>query len=342
LTKSANIAKIDQEQLHMIYEKWPEHFKDAANMHCKLDHDAEFYRSVILCGMGGSATSCDILNDLLQLYGKISSTILRGHYMPFSIDKHSLVIVNSVSGNTQETIGMLEEASQKGAEVISISSGGKLKEISTNYGHKHIDIPNLGLPRASLPYLIMPGLKLIAPFLKISLEAEIPEIPRNLSKVANEISINSSEEFNTTKEIASFLQSGFAVCFTSPFLVSVGTRFKNSLNENAKVHCIKESVLEASHNEIVPFTYKNKDFTPKVLLLKWSGDPPIVTERFKKINTLFTQISQPLMEINISDKSLINAIISAIYILDYSTVFLAISRMINPSSTPAIDLLKRI
>jgi glucose/mannose-6-phosphate isomerase len=344
LLTQENLTKFDQMQLYKIYEKWPEFFTHARKIVCKLDHDPDFYDSVILCGMGGSATSCDILNDLMQTFSTMPCTVIRGQKIPYSVGKHSLVIVNSVSGNTEESVLMTKEASDKNAEVVCISSGGKLQEIAENRGHKHISIPNLSLPRASLPYLIMPGLRLINPFLKNSLD--LRSIPRNLLKVAKTISITVPEESNISKKIANFIDGYFVFCFLSPSLVSVGTRFKNSLNENAKVHCISESILEASHNEIVPFTFNSNiqcDILPKVLLVKWNGDRQIVHDRFEKIQSFFTQIGQPLIEISTySETSLINTVISSIYILDYSTIYLAILRNIDPSPTPGIDILKRI
>jgi glucose/mannose-6-phosphate isomerase len=342
LISEGDIAKVDQDKVHLIYEKWPEYFKDAEKIPCKLDHEPDFYESIILCGIGGSATSCDILNELMHSFSSVASYVLKGQDMPVFVNKRSLVIVNSVSGNTLETISMMEKASERKAEVICISSGGKLKELAANNGHRHIHIPNLSLPRASLPYLIMPGLKLINPFLKKSLAEEISSIPRCISNIAKEISVTVPEESNIAKKIASFLESGFAFCFTSPYLTSVGTRFKNSLNENAKVHCVKESVLEASHNEIVPFTYYKNDFAAKVLLLEWVCDQTIVKDRFKKVQSFLTRIKQPLMEVSIEENTLINAIICSIYILDYATIYMAISRKVDPSPTPAIDILKQV
>jgi glucose/mannose-6-phosphate isomerase len=342
LITEADIAKVDQERLHLIYDKWPVYFKDAEKIPCKLDHEPDFYESIILCGIGGSATSCDILNDLLHSFSNVNSTVLKGQDMPFFVDKRSLVIVNSISGNTLEAISMVEKASERNAEVICISSGGKLKEVAAKNSHRHIHIPNLSLPRASLPYLIMPGLNLIKPFLKKSLEEEISSIHRSISNIAKDISARVPEESNIAKKIASFLENGFVFCFTSPYLMSVGTRFKNSLNENAKVHCVKESVLEASHNEIVPFTFYNNSFAAKVLLLEWVSDQTIVKERFKKVQCFLTRIKQPLMELSIFENTLLNAIICSIYILDYATIYMAISRKLDPSPTPAIDILKEV
>jgi glucose/mannose-6-phosphate isomerase len=294
--------------------------------------------------MGGSATNCDILKDVIHSIGILPCTVIKGQVMPRFVDKHCLVIVNSVSGNTEESIMMMKQASDRNAEVISVSSGGRLQEICADRGHKHIHIPNTGLPRASLPYLIMPTLDLISPFLEYSLD--IPSIPTNLLEVSKTISITVPEQSNISKKIAKFIDGSFVFCFLSPALVSVGTRFKNSLNENSKVHCLSESVLEASHNEIVPFTFSNNNnipFPPKILLVKWKDDQPIVLERFKKIQNFFSQLGEPLMEINAySESNLISTIICSIYIFDYSTIYLAMLRNVDPSPTPAIDILKKI
>jgi len=101
------------------------------------------------------------------------------------------------------------------------------------------------------------------------------------------------------------------------------------------------SVLEASHNEIVPFTFSPENTDRRVLLLRWSNDASLVRERFARIKTFLEAIGEPVLEVQIEEQSLLTAIISAIYLLDYSTIYLAKSRNIDPSPTPAIDILKR-
>jgi glucose/mannose-6-phosphate isomerase len=342
LLTDSDVLNFDERRLCLIYEEWPRYFKDAAEICFKLDHKPDFYKSIVLCGMGGSATACDILHDLIYSSSTIPVTVVRGGRMPHNVNKHSLVIANSVSGNTRETILNLEEATARNAEVICISSGGKLKQEAERLGHKHITIPNLALPRVSLPFLVMPCLRSIEPLLKQSLEEEILLIHDNLARILNSISVTVPTESNPAKKIASFLDDSTAFCFTSPDLISAGTRFKNSLNENAKVHCVRESILEASHNEIVPFTFNDGNSPSKVLLLRWEQDCSLVDERFNQVKAFFNEIGQPVMELISSDKSLINAIMSSIYILDYSTIYMAISRNVDPSPTPAIDILKKM
>jgi len=340
LLTRADISKVDQERLHLIYEKWPEHFKSASNIKAAPDHGSDYYDMVVFCGMGGSATSSDILQDLMNSYSNTISKVVRGSSLPESTGKRSLVVVNSVSGNTIETVSAMQEATKRGAEVISISAGGKLKALAEAAGQKHVMIPNLSLPRASLPYMVMPGLKIIDPFLEKSMDRDMKNLYSHLLEIKKNISSRTSEKSNISKQVASFIRNGFAFCFTSPYLLSVATRFKNSLNENAKVHCLRESILEASHNEIVPFTYPYEGLAPRVVLLEWARDNAITKERFRKVKSFFSKINQPLIEVYSTEDDLVAALLSSIYILDYATIYMAISRKIDPSPTPAIDILK--
>lgn len=336
---TANAIDIDSKRMHAIYDRWPEYFLEAASTSINTDHDSSYYKSVVFCGMGGSGTACDVMNDLMRTFGSVPSVIARGKIMPSFVNKYSLVIVNSVSGNTEEAVLMMEEARSKGAEVISVSAGGKLKEISEAYGTKHVNIANLSVPRASLPHLIMPDLRIIEPFLKESVLHDVQEMYRYLAKIRDQISISALETPNTSRNIAKFLESGLPFCFASPSLASVATRFKNSLNENAKIHCLRDSILEASHNEIVPFTFNNQ-IQPRVLLLGWDKDSALVKKRFEKITFLLRKIGYPIKEFISDSATMFEAIISSIYVLDYASIYMAISRSIDPSPTPAIDILK--
>jgi glucose/mannose-6-phosphate isomerase len=341
ITKS-DLVDLDQKKLYQIYERWPEHFRQASKLSCNLDHETDFYDSVVLCGMGGSATSCDVLNDMLWFHTNLHSIVVRGEQMPRSIDKNSLAIIISVSGNTQETISMLEIASERDAEIICITSGGRLKEAAEKNGHKTINIPNISIPRASLPYLLMPGLNLINPFLPEFDRTNASSICRSLSMICKDIAVSVPDETNEAKKLANFLLGALTFSFTSPELISVGNRFKNSLNENAKVHCINESILEASHNEIVPFTFENKgSISRKVLLLRWKKDRAIVSGRFQKVKHFLGTVGLPFMDLTVREGNLISAIVSSIYLLDYSTIYMAIASDIDPAPTPAIDILKK-
>jgi glucose/mannose-6-phosphate isomerase len=246
-----------------------------------------------------------------------------------------------VSGNTVEALQMAKSSVERGAETICISSGGLLKEFSASHGAKHITIPNLLVPRASLPYLLVPGIQLIDSLLLKSAKKDLASLSDLLAETRRKVSIEVPEEFNIAKRVSTFLRSGLATCFSSPSLYPAAKRLKNSVNENAKSYCFRESVLEGSHNGIVPFTY-NYETDCKPVLLQWANDEKIVRDRFETLKHLFGEIGQSAIEVNATDDSLVLAIVNSIYILDYSTIYLALSKKIDPSPTPAIDILKKL
>jgi glucose/mannose-6-phosphate isomerase len=276
----------------------------------------------------------------MNVNGIIPAITLRGEPMPHFLGERSLVIVNSVSGNTAESLMMMKKAFDRKAKIISISAGGKLKELANRLGVYHIEIPDLSLPRASLPYLLIPGLLIIERFMARPLKGEIRQIPEVLSNILKKIVIEEPQERNPAKKIASFVSGGFPFCYSSPSLFPSATRFSNSMNENAKMHCITGSILEASHNDIVPFTFDHIPQIPKIVHLRWVNDEPIVRERFEKVRSLFEKVVQSVMEIMIPEESLLHSLLSAIYILDLSTIYVAISKDTDPSPTPAINILK--
>ena len=340
MLEELDFKRFDQNRLYRIYEAWPKYFSDAARFACKPERDRDYYNSIVFCGMGGSATGGDILQELMSSFGTIPGFTLRGQRMPPHIDDKSLVVVSSVSGDTSETVLMMKEALHRNAEVICISAGGKLEKEAKEANLRYIKIPNMSLPRASLPYLLVPGLSIISPFLNISIEDETKSIGENLANLFKIINMNVPEETNIAKKVVSFLLTGFPFCYASPCLLPAITRFKNSMNENAKLHCVRDSILEASHNDIVPFTFTDMMPVPKVLLVRWLYDDSTVSDRFNKVRSLFEQVVHSVMEIRISDKSLLNALVSATYLLDITTIYMAIAKNTDPSPTPAIQLLK--
>jgi glucose/mannose-6-phosphate isomerase len=342
MMKEEDIARFDQNRLYYAYTQWPSYFTESLNLHPHPDHEPEYYKYLIFCGVGGSATSSDVLQEMINTSGIIPCMNLRGQPMPSFVDKRTLVIVNSVSGNTAESLLMMKDALSHNAEVIAISSGGKLKEQASSNSCKHIQIPNLSLPRASLPYLLVPGLRLINGFLKKSIDNELNEASGVAKSILDRNCGEAPEEYNLANRIARFTIGGFPVCYSSPFLFPAATRFKASMNENAKLHCLRESILEASHNDIVPFTFNHSTLFPRVLHLRWTYDEKITSERFDKVISLFQKVVQDSMEIKIEESSLLHSLISAIYVMDLATIYVAIARNTDPSPTPAIQILKDI
>lgn len=86
---------------------------------------------VVISGMGGSSNAAKILEGVYEEDFNIPVDIdIHNDYgLPSWVNKDSLVIANSYSGNTEETVSGYEEAKSRGAKVIGISTGGKISDV---------------------------------------------------------------------------------------------------------------------------------------------------------------------------------------------------------------------
>ena len=66
---------------------------------------------------------------------------MKGYLLPKTVDENTLVVVTSVSGNTQEPLMILENSKNSKAKFIAFSSGGMIKKYALkneiNYGQSY-------------------------------------------------------------------------------------------------------------------------------------------------------------------------------------------------------------
>ena len=77
--------------------------------------------------MGGSGALGDIFSAILSRTS-IHVSVVKGYLLPKTVDKKTLVVITSVSGNTQETFSVLNEAKKMEGNIIAFSSGGLIKK----------------------------------------------------------------------------------------------------------------------------------------------------------------------------------------------------------------------
>ncbi|MHB1663598.1 MAG: SIS domain-containing protein, partial [Thermoplasmataceae archaeon] len=147
----------------------------------RFDINLEDFQNIVIEGMGGSGIAGLIFSEV---YSVKPIVILNSYHCPEFVSKKTLFIALSYSGNTEETLSCAREAKEKGAVVLSITSGGKLSEISDNT----IKIPSGYQPRSSLGFLLMPLINTISP----GLRKNIDEIIKNIKSIRkNEDEIDS-------------------------------------------------------------------------------------------------------------------------------------------------------
>ena len=118
---------------------------------------------------------------------------------------------------------------------------------------------------------------------------------------------------------------------------SAAIRFKNSLQENSKIHAIAEDILEASHNGIVAWERKS-NVNP--ILIQGQDDHVKTKERWKIFKEYFKLNEIEFKEVHSVHGNILSKIINLIYLLDYTTIYRAVLSNIDPSPVKSIDFVK--
>ena len=315
------------------YDNWPEiartsYFSDLREINFdKCSH-------IVFAGMGGSGTIGDIFSAILSKTNT-HVTVVKGYNLPQTVDSNSVVVITSISGNTVETISILEKTMKIGAKIIAFSDGAKIQEVCLKNKIEHRNITKIHSPRASFTSFLYSMLNVLKPILPIA-ESEIVESIEKLEKIGQNINSNNISDSNLSIQISEWIENSPIIYY--PFgLESVAIRYKNSLQENSKIHAMIEDVIESSHNGIVAWDRKN-NFQP--ILLRGFDDQETTKERWEIFKEFFKMNDIEYREINSTNGNILTKIICMIYLLDYSTIFLAVKLGIDPTPVNAIDFIK--
>ena len=328
-----DLEKFDTKKVHKIYDIWPKisqesYFSNIPEIKLKkCSH-------IIFAGMGGSGTIGDVFSAILSKTDT-HVTVVKGYNLPRTVNEESLVVITSISGNTIETISALENARKIGAKIIAFSDGGKMKDICIKNNIEHRNVKKYHSPRASFTSFLYSMLRVLKPILPIN-ESDILESLEKLEIISKRINSNNLSMSNPSIQISEWLDN-FPIIYFPFGLQSAAIRFKNAIQENGKTHAMIEDIIESSHNGIVGWDRKSS-FQP--ILLQGKDDVKTTKERWTILKEFFKSKNIEYKEIISEDGNILTKIICLIYVLDYSSIFLAIKLKVDPSPVVAIDFIK--
>jgi len=320
--------------MHKVYDKWPE----IAENSYKINHDPiEFHEinNIVFAGMGGSGTVGDAFLSLLS-QSNIHGSVSKGFHLPNTIDSNTLVVAISVSGNTVETLSILESIKNMQCKVVGFSCGGKMQSFCENNRIEFRKVPFFHSPRSSFPSFLYTILSVLESTIKIKKE-DVLESINELQKLANQINSSNLTDSNDSLSLAKWI-SEIPLIYYPWGLQSAAIRFKNSLQENAKKHAMIEDVIESCHNGIVAWERKSN---VQPILLQGKDDYIKTEERWKILKKYFNQHDIEFREVMSVEGSILSKIINLIYFLDYCSIYNAVLSKIDPSPIKSIDFIKR-
>ena len=326
--------EIDSHKMYQVYDQWPiiakESYEENLNQvkFGKAEH-------MVFVGMGGSGAIGDIFSSILSKTN-IHVEVVKGYLLPKTVDSNSIVIITSISGNTEETISVLNSAIDIGCNVIVFSDGGKIEEICEKENVEFRKIPMIHSPRASFTKFLFSMLKVLEPIIPIE-KKDILESIKKLENLRMQIFSGNLNQNNPSLALANWI-SNIPLIYYPWGLQSSAIRFKNSLQENSKCHAISEDVIETCHNGIVAWE-RSSNLQP--ILLQGEDDYIKTKERWRILKKFFQERKINYFEIYSGSGSILSKIIYLIYLLDYASIYKAIISNIDPTPVESIDFIKK-
>ena len=290
-------------------------------------------QSILITGLGGSGIGGTVLGELVAKSCPVPILVNKDYFLPEFVNAHTLVIVSSYSGNTEETLSAMQDAIQRGAQIVCVTSGGKILELAKQHQFGFIEIPGGQPPRSCLGYSLIQLIKVLEVygFADAALYQDLDKAIALLDKESLAIQ-------KEAQEIAGKLYQKFPILYSLGSCEGAVVRFRQQINENSKMLCGHHSFPEMNHNELVGWVEANKDLA--VVTMRTSFDYARTVKRYDFCKSLFEKLSSSVTDIYAKGDSRLEQYLYLVHIGDWISCYLADLKGIDPVEVKVIDRLK--
>ena len=336
--------EIDKDDMYQSIWDFPENIIDAIELSENIILKNEYLdvNNIIIAGMGGSAIGGDVVYSLIKNEIKIPFVVNRGYDLPAWANSSTLIICSSYSGNTEETISILEEAKSLNAKVIGITTGGVLESLCKNYSFDFVNIPSGLQPRAALAFSFIPLLYILKKTSLINVEVSswLKSSVDLIKSKRGEFS--SDKEDNPVYQLANKLYNKLPIIYAdSGSLETVAVRLKGQICENSKILAYHSIYPEMNHNEIVGWE-NNEEFFSNYYVL-WLMDEEMNSRNKSRkniISEILSDLNVSQQEIKVDGNSFKERFLLLIHYGDWLSYWCAILHNTDPSPVKNIQILK--
>ena len=298
-------------------------------------------KKVCICGMGGSALPANLLAMVLEEYKeKLSLTIQRDYTLPSSVDRQTLIVCISYSGNTEETISCTKEALKRKLKIVLISSDGQLEKLAKRYSLPFVRIEKGYPPRMALGYLFgaLIGILNALKFIPASLKKELIELEGTLKPEQLE---------KEGKSLATKLKGRVPVIYASNRLKYLARIWKIKFNENTKIPAFWNYFPELNHNEMTGFEQGNHKLLSinnklYLILLQDRDDHPRNKKRMELTLRVLKKRNIKGEIVKLKGKTFLERVFNSILLSDWVSYYLAKAYGVDPIPVKMVEEFKRL
>lgn len=344
LDKPEKVKEVDKSDMLSHLVKTPDYCRDAIKRTEQTSVPTKVKpENIVIVGMGGSAIGGEILKDWLRDELPIPIEVSRDYILPAYVNEDTLVIANSYSGNTEETLSAFLAANKRKCTTIAITSGGQLLSFSKKLRVPHVTIPAGLPPRVAVPYLFFPLPVLMKKMGILSnIEDEVEEAIQVLERIGKANSLSIPAETNKAKKLAQELMGTVPIIYGFRQYGAIAHRLKTQFNENSKTPSKHDVFPELNHNETVGWEAPEtltKNFS--VILIRDPDESPEIRRRIETTTSLAFSRAKKVLEIDAEGQGKLAKMFSILCIGDFASVYLAILQGKDPTPVKIIERMKR-
>jgi glucose/mannose-6-phosphate isomerase len=298
---------------------------------------------VLVGGMGGSGIAGDYGAALAgPTPGRVAVHKGYGPLPGWASRSRPTVIAASYSGNTEETLDLTVAAAAEGLPIVTITTGGRLAELTSENGWPGIPVPSGLQPRAAVGYMAGAVTRLLT---ALGILSDQTGPLDEAADLADSAVSEGSETWDLAHRIAKGLVGRIAVVYGGgPISSTAAQRWKTQINENAKMPAWWSVLPELDHNEIVG--WETMPGTTRDLLgivaLRDESDHPRVGNRLEHTAALTGPAVPWLGEVAARGQSELARLISLTVCGDLVSYLLAMEAAVDPVPVETIEKLKKL
>lgn len=338
LDKPQDYKSLDSLGIEKALELFPDQVRECFNQAYSANIPLLSPKSVVVSGMGGSSNAGKILQGLYESELKIPFEVFNDYGLPAWVNSDTLVVANSYSGNTEETLSAIEAANKVGAKILGVATGGKVGEM----------IKSGTISGA----VITPGQTNPSGFPKSGLGVSLGALAGTLSKAGilniaeAELNIALSEliEIRKTwnaKEIAKWLIGALPVLFGGRPLVGSLNAGRNAMCEISRNFTQFFDLPEADH-VLVEATLKPDFVREKIKYLFFLSkfNNPRVLTRFKITGDILKEQGLEFSDYSLKGSNMLVQALELPHFCAWIGFYMSMLDMTDPGPEPWIIKLK--
>jgi len=307
----------------------------------------EQVQNIVVCGMGGSRFTPRTIKELFSDRIRVPYEIIDDYTVPAYVDQHSLVIVSSYSGSTEEPISAGKAALKRGAKLTAVTSGAQVAKMMRElqlpaYIFNDIKYNPCRQPRIGSGYMLLGHLGILKSLKFIKIETkEIFEAIKFAELVGKQYYPQVRIANNLAKQLAKILYNKHAFIVSAEFLKGFANGFANQINENAKMISDYRFIPELNHHLMEglqrPASLHDNGLFLFILSNLYS---PEIQKRFAITQEVVTKQKLATHRVILAGKTKLAQALEAFTLSGFSSFYLAMLYGTDPIKIPWVDYFK--